>query len=684
MGRPTEHPEPPDAAARQQAARERFDTVRSATLIPTTWDDETNSCEVIFSTGARVIRYDWRAGKRFVEDLPLDGLDLSELNAGAHVLRQHGMDFFTPALDNVLGSVMPGTARVEKDTGGKLQAIARVQFSREECDRPIVNKIKSGVIRKWSYGYRRVGEPTLSNDPETGYEMRTWARHVANEISAVDVPADAFTDTRSQHIEEDPMGASAAAQTEDQTRQAPKPTPETPPAAPAAASDDALRAARLEGARAEAARQDGIRAAATKLGIDENDETVRALLKDSGKSLDVARDELIDRRAALAEKQPGIHSPQRAQMVRDEADTRRQGLIDGLAFRANAVGELPATGRPYVHMRMRDIARDCLRRAGARDVDLMSDDEAFDGALGFGGRAQSTSDFPQILAATANKNFLAGYSQEVENYLPLCQVRMVSDFKPQKELRMSGSPSLDELPEGAEIKFGTLAEGSETWSILSYGKGWRATRKMLINDDMSVFGTVPARQGAAVTRTKLNLFWALITGNVALGDTKALFHADHANVTSSGGDVPGTAQIGKGRKLLRVQTDLPKPGETKGDTLGLIPDFIVIPAELETTVDQLLTGITPAESGKVVPKAIQSLTPIVEARLDAHSLYFWYLMTKAAQWANFVYGQLAGSPAPRFRARESWAVQGLEMLVEYDCGFAAIDHRGVYRNKGQA
>jgi hypothetical protein len=166
---------------------------RAATSLPETWNEETRSIEIVFSTGARVTKYDQRRGVPWIEDLPLRGMDVSELNAGAHVLRAHGLDPKTgEGLDAVIGSVVPGTARVVSDT----EARARITLSRAPGKSDVVQDIRDGVIRKWSYGYRRVGRPTITTDPETGFEIRSWAKHIPDEISAVALPADGGTNTR--------------------------------------------------------------------------------------------------------------------------------------------------------------------------------------------------------------------------------------------------------------------------------------------------------------------------------------------------------------------------------------------------------------------------------------------------------------------------------------------------------
>lgn len=346
---------------------------RVATTLPETWDEATHSIEVVFSTGARALKFDRKRGVPWLEDLPLRGMDVSELNAGAHVLRAHGLDPKTgEGLDAVIGSVVPGTARVVSDT----EARARITLSRAPGKADVVQDIRDGVIRKWSYGYRRVGRPTVTTDPETGLEIRSWPKHVPDEISAVAIPADGGTNTRSRDTEDIDMPEGTEG-----TRQAP--------------DEAALHAAREEGRKAEASRQDTIRKLAAKVRLSEDD--VRSMLSDPAVTVEAAQTRMLDLVAQRDAASPTFAG--HAAVTRDEADTRRQAMIDGLAYRAHAVGTPSDLARPYVNYRLRDIAAECLEAKGLRTKGL-SDNDLFDQAL-FGTRAggpMSTSDFQIILA----------------------------------------------------------------------------------------------------------------------------------------------------------------------------------------------------------------------------------------------------------------------------------------------
>ena len=160
---------------------------RAADLLPASLDEKDRSIEVVWSAGARVRRQPF-FGEPFDEELSMDPaqVHLERLNAGAPLLKVH--DRF--ALEAVIGSVVPGTARIENGRG-----VARVRFSEREDVAPIWNDIRSGHLRAVSVGYQvqRYEITRPSNGPEL-WRAVDWTPF---EISAVPVGADPAAGFRS-------------------------------------------------------------------------------------------------------------------------------------------------------------------------------------------------------------------------------------------------------------------------------------------------------------------------------------------------------------------------------------------------------------------------------------------------------------------------------------------------------
>src|SRR5205085_8156016 len=108
--------------------------------------EEDNSVEVVWSTGAEVTRFDFWDFEYYTEELAMNAgaVRLERLNAGAAVLDTH--DSFQ--LRSVIGSITPGTAKIENGQG-----VARVRLADTGVVKDIVAKIRAGHISKLSVGY---------------------------------------------------------------------------------------------------------------------------------------------------------------------------------------------------------------------------------------------------------------------------------------------------------------------------------------------------------------------------------------------------------------------------------------------------------------------------------------------------------------------------------------------------
>jgi HK97 family phage prohead protease len=154
---------------------------RAAGIAAGSYDKNANTVDVIWTTGASVRRLSWMDGP-YDEVLMVEpgAVRLGRLNAGAPFLNTHG-DW---DLSDVIGSVVPGTARLADGQG-----LATIQLSPTEEDADVVQKIAAGIIRSISVGYRYHKVEKIDNgegEPQT-WRVVDWE---PLEISAVPVGAD--------------------------------------------------------------------------------------------------------------------------------------------------------------------------------------------------------------------------------------------------------------------------------------------------------------------------------------------------------------------------------------------------------------------------------------------------------------------------------------------------------------
>ncbi len=546
---------------------------RVADLLPASIDAAERTIDVVWSTGARVRRNPF-FGDPFDEELAMDprAVRLDRLNAGAPLLKVHDAS----VLDSVIGSVVPGSARIENGRG-----VARVRFSDRAEVEPLWKDVEAGHIRAVSIGYQvhRFEVTKQAGAPEL-WRAVDWTPF---EISAVPIGADPAAGFRAEEPlhpcvvhradasskEKAAMDDAVTENTETQTRRtAPEPqdrVPTTP------AIDAEAIAARARDTERE--RVGTIYDLAGRLHLERSfaDDLVKR-----GVTLDAARSEILDKVATNAEKtrvSPQVSIPLGG---RDERVTRRDAVSNALLHRYSpTLFPLSEPAREYRGMTLVEHAREFLSSSGV-NVRGMSRDEIATRAL------HSTSDFPEVLAAVTGKTLRQAYDAYPRTYVPFCRQVLATDFKAMHRVQLGEAPQLVKVNEGGEFKRGTLAEGRESYRVETYGRVVAVTRQVLINDDLDAFTRIPAMYGTAIATLESDVVWGIILANAAMSDSIALFHQNHGNLANPATALSVTA-IGAARAAMARQTGLDKK-----TILNVRPAYLIVPASLELAAEQLV------------------------------------------------------------------------------------------------
>jgi hypothetical protein len=666
--------------------------MRAADILPSSIDREARTIEVVWSTGARVRRHPFFSDP-FDEELAMDpqSVRLDRLNGGAPLLKVHDAS----ALDSVIGSVVPGSARIENGRG-----LARVRFSEREDAETVWRDVEAGHIRAVSIGYqvhrfevtRQAGAPEL-------WRAVDWTPF---EISAVPIGADPAAGFRSQDTAGTPLTPCLIERsdfTEGRVETAPiTPTPihastlqrkEPVPMDETETTDIAT----VEGTGAEATRTldkttpaPDVEAIATRARDTERERVAtiydlagrlsldRSFAEDlvkRGVAINAARTAILDKVAAEADKVRVASQVSVPLGGRDERVTRRDAVANALLHRyAPTLFPLTDPAREYRGMTLLELAREQLSSAGV-NVRGLSRDEIATRAL------HSTSDFPEILSAVTNKTLRQAYEVYPRTFMPFCRQVLATDFKAMNRVQIGEAPQLLKVDEGGEFKRGTIAESKESYRIETYGRVVAITRQVLINDDLDAFTRIPAMYGTAIATLESDVVWGVVTANANMADGVALFHATHKNLASPASAL-SVAAIGDGRTAMAKQT-----GIDKKTVLNVRPAYVLVPAALELTAEQIIAqNLVPAKTGDVVPQSIRTLTPIAEPRLDTASATAWYLAANPAQIDTIEYAYLEGQQGAYIETRNGFDVDGVEIKCRLDFGAKAIDWRGLYRNPG--
>jgi phage head maturation protease len=616
------------------------ENLREATVRPSTWNEADRSVEVVWSTGAAVVRFDWWNNEYYNETLDLrpEAMRLQRLDDGGPVLLDH--DSSVRAL---VGSIEPGSVRVANG-----EAIARIRLSGDDDVADVVSKVRDGHLRTVSVGYFvHVYDHFPGRDGERD-EMRAvdWE---PIEISLTPIPADpgAVLRSRSDNV-------TIINRHPDDNRE-----------------ED--RTVLYRGGKPSFVREatpDMIRRACVRARFDADFES---MLLDEHEASPITEAQLhraiVDKYASERNSPPLIDNA-----LRDSRSGPASTLRDAFAavlYSRMSGAPVPEGAAQYAGASMIDMARGLLEARGER-VRWMRPTAVFD-TLCRGGQ-HTTSDFAFMINSAGQRYLLDAYKAITSSLKVLARKRDFVDFRKRFAIQAEGPAFLRNVPENAEFKQITLTEGSNGAQLGTFGEIFSISRQALINDDLGVFLQMMTFWARAQAGTEANFLTALIggTGVVMEEDGKALYHADHGNLAVSGAAI-SVASLSAARQQMR--TIKSRDGETPAD---VVPKYLVVGAAKETEAEQVLASITAAAPSDVNPFT-NKLQLVVDSRQVGNS---WRLFADPSIHPVLEYGNLEGQDGLFTDTQVGFEVDGVAFKVRTDIGAGAIDWRGTYMNPG--
>ena len=684
---------------------------RAGSIVPSTLDVEARTVEVIWTTGAAVLRgyFD-----QYWEELDLapKSVRLKRLNNGAPMLNAHS----AYDANGVIGVVVPGSAVVDGKRG-----TATVRFARAEVDPvadQIFQKVVDGIIQNLSVGYAtyRLEQVETGKDKIPRYRAMDWE---PMELSPVPMGADdgagfraagsesnerfkcTFITTRQQETKhmadedkentETPSGQGSESPAVVATRAAERARQEK-----AAAQSEAAKTAAEDAIASERKRSMEIRKIATQSRLGE---AWAMSLIDGGVTVEEARKAAFDHLTTEDGKTQveghlriGAGDDERDKYVRgasawliertgkrrlmEQAQKREPELFAGLEF---------GSGASFRGLSPMEIARDTLERQGikTRGMDKMR-------MLGMaftytrGGIAQTTSDFANILENVIHKMLLGSYATQETTWQVFCSMEDVPDFRTSNRYRTGSLPSLPRILEHGEYTTGAIPDAAKYGiSTERHGEIFSLSREVIINDDMGALANLALEFGRAAARTIENDVYAQLALNSGLGPTmgdgNAFFHSSHLNVGT--GAAISVASLDADRVLMRAQKD-----PSNRDFLSLRPVILLVPDALEGTARVInVAQYDPDTANKLQrPNMVQGLfRDIVGSPRLAASTTRRYMFADPTIAAAFTVAFLEGyGRGPIMESQAGWRTDGVEWRVTQYAKAQPADTKAAVTNAG--
>ena len=403
------------------------------------------------------------------------------------------------------------------------------------------------------------------------------------------------------------------------------------------------------------------------------------VLADPGLTIETIQARLLAEMGKGAEPANPQNAFPKVETVADEGDKRKDAVVASILARAGVVQDAAAraalSSNPYRGDRLLDTARASLQRAGV-SVSGMTPMEVVAAAF-----TQGTSDFPLLLENAMHKTLQAAYATAALTWNRFCATGSVSDFRAHNRYRTGSFGSLDAVNELGEFVNKSIPDGEKA-SITAGTKGniINLSRTAIINDDLGAFVGLSNMLGRAAARTVEADVYALLALNSGagptMGDGKALFHADHGNITT--GAAITMAALDLDRVAMASQKDV-----SGNDYLDLRPAVLLVPIGLGGTARSINDAqYDPDTANKLhKPNIVNGLfRDIVDTPRMTGTRRYLFADPSEAPVLEVAF--LDGNQNPYLELQNGFDVDGARYKVRLDYGVGAIDYRGAVTNAG--
>lgn len=377
---------------------------------------------------------------------------------------------------------------------------------------------------------------------------------------------------------------------------------------------------------------------------------------------------------------------------------------------------------PAVHSSSRDVGMPALeaafcRSAGVRELEKQFTPEVLEaseemkalglqelllicaGQNGYSGRmavndgnlrevltaAFSTHTITTLLTQTGSKILLEGFNAVPQTWRRVAAVTPVSDFKTVTSYRLTTDLEYEEVGPAGLIPHGTAGQESYTKQAKTYAKMLSLTRQDIINDDLGAFNDLRNRFGIGASVALNKRFWTVW---LAAANAGTFWTAARGNYQTGAATALAEAGLNTAVKLFR---DAAGPD---GNQIGIEPDLILIPSDLEATgrklyASQEMRDTTATTKYPTTNIYYNKFDPVVVPQLSnnaytGYSAKAWWLACDPAVLASAVVCFLNGVQTPTIESTDAdFNTLGIQFRGYHDFGVAMTEYRASVHSAGE-
>jgi len=647
---------------------------------------EKRTFEIMWSTGAKVLRSSWYDGQ-FWEELSMDpkAIRMGRLNSGtAPFLMDHNRNRVVDT---------PGVVESARIEGGKGYAVIRMcsEGIDPEADK-LFAKIADKVVRNVSVGYRTyaVEKTEGINTKVPTIRATDWEPH---EISSVTVGAEHGAGVRS----DDPAQLHEVTITHRfTTNEEPTMTPEEIKALQEKQASEAraleLKTAADLAVKLDRERSAGITHACKALGPD-GAERAAKLIADEKMTLDGVRKLVLDELATRdVQDAPTTHARVTGVAGGDERDKLVRGISAAIfansgRFGANVAeaqkrglagfskAEVDLDPAQFRGMKLSDISRMFAERGGKSTRGIFGNEQLFDLA-----KRASTTDFAVLFENVMYKLLRAAYGVQPSTWRRWVGIDSVKDFRNSNRfMKGAFSNTLPVVLENAEYQQIAIPDGAKL-AIQTETRGGTIgiSRQAIINDDMGALASLASDFGALAADTLEAEAYRVLLLNGGLGPTvgAAPFFDDAVNANVATTSVLGVAGLGVDKAKMRAQV--------RGNSyIDQNPRILLVPVGLEDDariLNESATDHTTALDGKPNLRRGMFGDIVSSPRITGTRRY---LFSEAKEAFKMVFLEGSGE-GPTMSSEEGFLTDGMTWKARIDAKMVPFDPKTAVTSAGTA